>query len=354
MEDTVLRAEDLQRFCEECLIDCEVEREEASIVADSLVKADLRGVESHGVTRLGIYVKRLKRGVVNPRPTISVVSERDAALLIDGDNGLGQIVAMKALNLGIAKAKQSGSVSIGVKHSNHYGGGAYYVQHAVSRDMIAFAYSNAPPTMAPWGGVEPYIGTNPYSYGVPAGQYEPIIFDMATSVVAQGKIILAAKKGEPIPAGWAIDKDGKPATDADAALEGTVLPFGGPKGYAISLMVDIMAGVLTGAGFGPRINNLWTNFDEPQDVGVFVQLIDIDSFMPVETFKERIDQMISEIKSLRKAEGTEEIFMPGEIEHRMEQQRLDSGIALNPNALQELREVGESCDVSLDDFVRQS
>lgn len=349
--NTALPAETLRKFCEECLVNCGVPQEDAFIVADSLVSSDLRGVGSHGVTRMGIYVERLKMGLINPQPNVAVASESEAALLVDADNGLGPVVAVRALDLGLSKAKQSGGASVGVKHSNHYGAGAYYVQRAVEQDTIAFAYSNAPPTMAPWGGVEPYIGTNPYTYGVPAGEHEPIIFDMATSVVARGKIILAAKKGEPIPEGWAIDRSGQPTTDAQAALDGTVLPFGGPKGYAISLMVDIMAGVLTGAGFGPRINSLYDNFDQPQNVGAFFQVTDVSSFMPPSEFKARVDQMIGEIKSTRKAQGTEEIFLPGEIESRMEQQQLASGITFDSETLAELEEVGKNCGVDINDFV---
>src|SRR3712207_3994940 len=300
--------------------------EDASIVADSLVQANLRGVDSHGVARVGIYVKRLEMGLVNPRPNVEVAREGAGTLLVDGDNGMEQVVGVRAIDLGLDKAKESGGVSVGVRRSNHYGAGAYYVQRAVDRDTVAFAYSNAPPTMAPWGGVDPYVGTNPYAFGVPAGKHPPIILDMATSIVARGKIILAAQKGESIPEGWAIDKHGNETTDAQEALEGSVLPFGGPKGYALSLMIDIMAGTLTGAGFGPRVTSLYDNFDEPQDVGAFFQLIDIGQFADPDAFKANIDRMIEEIKASRKSAGTEEIFLPGEIEYRMEQEREASGI----------------------------
>ncbi len=354
MEGNTVRPESLRSFSEECLEACGMLRENARVVSDSLVKANLRGVDSHGVTRLGIYVKRLKMGLVNPNPDVRAVSESAATLLVDGDNGPGQVVGIRALELGLEKVGRGGGVSVGVRRSNHFGTGAYYVQRAVEADVISFAYSNAPPSMAPWGGVEPYIGTNPYAYGVPAGRHEPIIFDMATSVVARGKIILAAKKGEVIPEGWAIDREGLPTTDAQAALEGCVLPFGGPKGYAISLMIDIMSGVLTGAGFGPRVRNLYKDFENPQNVGAFFHLLDVERFMPVEEFKGRIDRMIDEIKAVRRARGVEEIFVPGEIEHRIEQQRLASGIPLGAETVAELREVGLLCGVELEDFVHES
>ncbi len=350
----VFEAGRLRAFCEEVFLSCGMVREDAAIVADSLVQANLRGVDSHGVTRVGIYVKRLKMGLANPHPNVEVVRESAATLLVDGDNGMGQVVGVRALDLGLEKARESGGVSVGVRRSNHYGAGAYYVQRAVARDTIAFAYSNAPPTMAPWGGVDPYVGTNPYAYGVPAGEHRAIILDMATSIVARGRIILAAERDEPIPEGWAVDKQGNPTTDAREALEGSVLPFGGPKGYALSLMIDIMSGALTGAGFGPGINSMYDNFDEPQDVGAFFQLVDIGHFTDPATFKARVDRMIEEIKTSRKAEGTEELFLPGEIEYRTEQERKASGIPVGAETVAELREVGRSCGVDMTDYVSQA
>jgi LDH2 family malate/lactate/ureidoglycolate dehydrogenase len=351
-DKSLFQADALRSFCEEIFVSCGMAPEDAFIVADGLVQSNLRGVDSHGVTRVGIYAKRLKMGLVNSHPEVKIVRESAATLLVDGDNGMGQVVGVRALELGLEKVKQSGGVYVGVRRSNHYGAGAYYVQRAVARDVVAFAYSNAPPTMAPWGGVDPYVGTNPYAFGVPAGEHPPIILDMATSIVARGKIILAAERGESIPEGWAIDKHGNETTDAQEALEGSVLPFGGPKGYALSLMIDIMAGALTGAGFGPRVNSLYDNFDEPQDVGAFFQLIDIGQFADPAAFKANIDRMIEEIKASRKAAGTEEIFLPGEIEYRMEQEREASGIPVGAETVAELREVGRSCGVDMTEFVQ--
>lgn len=351
--DKVFPPDGLRSFAQRCLMACSVSEADAHLVADSLVKANLRGVDSHGITRLEIYTKRLRAGLVNPTPNVRLVRESAGTLLIDGDNGLGQVVGMRGLELGLSKLEQSGNVAVGIRRSNHYGAAAYYVQRAVEEDVITFAYSNAPPTMAPWGGVEPYVGTNPYAFGVPAGEHEPIVVDMATSTVARGKIILAAKKGEQIPEGWAIDNEGLPTTDARAALEGSVLPFGGPKGYAISLMVDIMSGALTGAGFGPRIRNLYEDFDNSQNVGAFFQLTAVRSFMPVHQFKNRVDQMISEIKAVRHGVGIDEIFIPGEMEQRMELERRISGIPLGAETVSELQEVGKICGVELDDFAHE-
>ncbi|ARK28651.1 Ldh family oxidoreductase [Halalkalibacter krulwichiae] len=328
--------------------------ENGRIVAESLISANLRGVDSHGVTRLPIYVKRLQTGAVTPNPNVQVEQESDATLLIDGNDGMGQIVGTKAIELGVEKAKKNGAVYIGVKNSTHFGTGAFFIQQALKHDMIAYAMSNAPSTMAPFGGIQPYLGTNPFAFGVPAQKNKPIIFDMATSVVARGKIISAEQRDEDIPLGWAIDKEGRPTTNAKEALEGTVLPFAGPKGYAISLMMDIMSGVLTGAGFGPHINNIYGDFDKPQNVGHFFQLIDVNRFMPAEHFKMRVDQMIDEIKSSPKAVGVEEIFLPGEIELNTEQERLNNGIHLGKEVYESIKLVGEEVGVSIDNFKLQN
>jgi LDH2 family malate/lactate/ureidoglycolate dehydrogenase len=344
------KVDHLTNYIEKVLQNVGLPIEDTQTVASNLIGANLRGVDSHGVTRLSIYVKRLKLGAINPTPNIRVVEESDSTLLIDGDNGMGQVVGKKAMQLAVEKARKNGAVYVGVKRSNHFGTGAYFVQQGVKEDMITFAMSNAPSTMAPWGGIKPYIGTNPYAFGIPAGKHDPIILDMATSVVARGKIITAAKEGKSIPEGWAIDANGVPTTDAQAALDGSVLPFGGPKGYALSLMIDIMSGVLTGAGFGPHINNIYGDYDKNQNVGHFFQLIDPTRFMPVENFKDRVDQMIDEIKSSPKAAGVNEIFLPGEIELGIEKKRFAEGITLSDEVYEDIKQVGVECGINIEDY----
>ncbi|QOY34241.1 Ldh family oxidoreductase [Anaerobacillus isosaccharinicus] len=345
-----IKSEHLKSFVSEIFKSVGLTQQNSEIVADSLVSANLRGVDSHGVTRIPIYVKRLRSGAVNPNPNVKIIEESDATLLLDGDNGMGQIVGTKAIELGVKKAKQNGAVYIGVKHSTHFGTGAYFIEQAIKYDLIAYAMSNAPSTMAPWGGFQPYFGTNPYAFGIPAGKNKPIIFDMATSVVARGKIISSEAKGEDIPLGWAIDKYGRPTTNAKEALEGSVLPFGGPKGYAISLMIDVMSGVLTGAGFGPHVNNIYGDFDKSQNVGHFFQLIDINRFMSPDQFKERVDMMIDEIKTAPKAEGVEEILLPGEIELNIEKDRLQNGINLGREVYESIKEVGLEVGVDIETY----
>ncbi len=347
-------AEQLTAYVKEIMLKMNLPQEDSQIVAESLVSANLRGVDSHGVTRIPIYVKRLKAGVVNPNPDIKVIEESGGTLLIDGDAGMGQVVGARAVERGINKAKENGSVYIGVKNSTHFGTGSYFANKGVKQDVITYAMSNAPSTMAPWGGKEPYFGTNPYAFGIPAGKNKPIILDMATSVVARGKIILSAQKGEEIPEGWAIDKEGRSTTNAQEALDGSVLPFGGPKGYAISMMIDVMSGVLTGAGFGPHINNIYGDFDKSQNVGHFFQMIDVSRFMPPEVFKERVDQMIEEIKESPKAEGVEEILVPGEIEANIEKERRANGITLSKEVYEDIKEVGESLGINITSYEEET
>ncbi len=338
----------LEHFCTNLFEKAGLPLEEARVVAESLVQADLRGVDSHGVVRADIYMQRLEAGMIHSNGDMDVKVDGPITLL-DGRNHVGAVVGNKALQLAIEATKKHGAGIVGVKGSNHFGTCAYYLLKAMKEDMIMLVMSNASQTMPPTGGIRPFIGTNPLSIGIPAGKYEPFILDMATSVVARGKIISAAQKGIPIPDTWAIDKDGNPTTDAESALAGSVLPLGGPKGYAISMFIDILCGVLTGAGFGKYVNNMYENWVEPQNVGHFFIGIDISKFMPIEEFKDRIDQYFVEIKAEPTAPGVDEILIPGEIEFRCTQERMKHGIELPDKVEQELRRWGERYKLNLSD-----
>jgi LDH2 family malate/lactate/ureidoglycolate dehydrogenase len=324
-----------------------VPEQNAFIVAESLVQANLRGVDSHGVVRTPIYLTRIKRKMVDPNAEIAVATESESTALVDGGNNFGAVVGVRATQLALDKARQAGASFVGVKRSNHFGTGAYYALKAIEQNMILMIMSNASQTMPPTGGVRPFIGTNPLAVGVPAGKAIPFLLDMATSVVARGKIIVAAQKGQKIPLGWAVDKYGNPTTDADAALEGAVLPVGGAKGYGISFMIDILCGVLTGAGFGKYVNNMYENWEEPQNVGHVFIAVDISHFMPLELFEARMEQYIREIKKEPKAPGVEEILIPGEIEHRRTLELKRSGILLPEKLALELEAIGREYGVSL-------
>lgn len=340
--------EKLELFCLNVLEKAGVSAERAKVVASSLIEADLRGVDSHGVVRTAIYLERVEKGMIDPNADVIVASESDSVLLVDGRNNFGSVVGTEALNLAMSKAKSNGIGMVGVKNSNHFGTGAFYAKKAIEENLILLVFSNASQTMPPTGGVRPFLGTNPLAVGVPAGNQNPFILDMATSVVARGKIIVEAQKGNSIPLGWAIDKNGSPTTDASEALEGSVLPLGGAKGYGISMFIDILAGVLTGAGFGKYVNNMYENWQEPQNVGHVFLAIDIEHFMPIEQFKTRMDQYITEIKAEPKAAEVDEIFIPGEIEARIAAERKKNGIELPWKVAKELEGIGQKYGVDLD------
>jgi LDH2 family malate/lactate/ureidoglycolate dehydrogenase len=332
--------QDVANFCAMVLEKLNMQAKDAKLVADSLVQANLRGVDSHGVARMPIYTERLSRELVDPNPQIEIVKETSATALMNGKCGMGQVVAAKAMEIAIAKAKEAGIGLVGVRNSSHFGTASFFSEMALKEDMIGIAMSNAPATMAPWGARVPYLGTNPFSFAIPTGKEVPIILDMATSVIARGKIILAHQKGEPIEPGLAIDTDGNITTDAEKALEGAVLPFGGPKGSGIALLIDILSGILNGAAFGPHIADLYRNLECKQNVGHLLGAINLNAFAGIIDFKVTIDAMIREIKDLPKAAGVNEIFMPGEIEYRSQKKREQEGIPLGTEVVEELKQLG--------------
>jgi LDH2 family malate/lactate/ureidoglycolate dehydrogenase len=335
------RVHDLQKFCCAVLQELQVPPLDAKEVSECLVAADLRGVDSHGVVRLPVYVRRIRQGVVNPRPVTRVVHERGNAVLFDGDNGLGPVVGLRAMQKAIALAEISGSGIAGVRRSNHFGIAAFYVHKAIHQGYIGFAASNAPPHMAPFGGRARFLGTNPIAVGIPAGGEPPLLFDASTSVVARGKIIVAAQEGKPIPSDWAIDTDGNPTTDANAALAGSVLPFGGAKGSAISFILDILCGVLTGSGFALNLHRL-EDFGVEQNLGHFFAAVRTDLFIPGKDFAARMDEILRMLKSSPAAAGTSQVLAPGELERQSEARNKVLGIPLLQSIVDQLAELGES------------
>jgi LDH2 family malate/lactate/ureidoglycolate dehydrogenase len=317
---------------------------DAALVTDALVSADLRGVDSHGVTRVPIYVKRLRLGLIEPRPSIRLAGDHGAVAVLDGGNGMGQVVASRAIEEAIRRASQHGVGLVGVRNSNHFGMAAYFAMQTLEHDMVGVALSNAPATMAPLGGARPYLGTNPLAIAVPAGDEPPIVLDMAMSTVARGKIILAAQEGVPIPEGWAVDSDGEPTTDPGKALEGMVEPMGGAKGYGLATMVEVLAGVLVGAAFGPHIGALYDNLTSPQRLGHLLAAIDVQRFDAADRFKERMDRLIQEIRAVPRARHVERIYLPGEIEWLTEQRRRQEGIELHQQTIRALEAVADDLE----------
>ncbi len=335
----------LKRLCSDLLQKVKLPPKDAELIAESLVQANLRGVDSHGVARMAIYIERLNKRLTNPKPRITILRETSAMALADGDNGSGQVVAKMAMELAMAKAKESGVSLVGIRNSTHFGATAFFSMMALDKDMIGITLANSYATVAPWGSRIPYFGTNPLSVAVPTGRELPIVLDMATSVAAWGKIILAAQKGESIPLGWAIDSDGDVTTDAARALQGALLPFGGPKGSGISLIIDVLAGLLTGANYGPYVGDLYKDLANPQNVGQMMGAIDIGRFRGINEFKNRMDAMIREIKSLPTAKGMSEVFLPGEIEIRNQRRREKEGIPLPPTTINDLQNLSSEYGV---------
>ena len=340
----MIQWEKLREYCQKIFISLGVSGEEALFVSECLVDADLCGVESHGVSRMTIYTKRLETKVVSSVFKVQIERDFPAGITLNGCNSMGMLVGKYAMEKCIERARTNGSCFIAANNSNHYGMASTYVNIAAKAGMIGLSGTNAPPNIAPWGSYKAYVGTNPLAISAPTDA-DPVLLDMAPSVVAMGKVILAAKLGKSIPEGWALTKEGKPTTDANLGKQGTVVPIGGPKGYGLSLFVDILCGILSGAQFGPHLNNMWNDFVNPQNIGHFFCAIDISKFTDLETFKKRLGQMIAEIKALPKNEGVTELFMPGEIESRRRAERKANGIPMEDVVYEELRELGKVYNV---------
>ena len=320
----------------------------AACVAEALVEADLRGIHSHGVTRVPIYTERLARGLFNPRPDVLVERKASAVAAVDGDNGMGAVVGRRAVGAATEVALEAGCAVVGVRNSNHFGIAALYAEQLVARGFIALVCSNAPPTMAPYGGRSALFGTNPLAFGVPTPGDSPILADMATSIVARGKIILAQQRGEEIPFGWALDPDGRPTRNPEAALKGVVLPFGEAKGSAIALLIDILAAVMTGADFGTDLPDFYNDLDRPANLGHFLLAIDPARFGERDRFLKRLGRYIAMIGDCPPAEGFERVQLPGDIEARRRQAHLSSGVPLSQDILLGLRQAARRVDVALE------
>ncbi len=320
---------------------------DANRVAECLVKADLRGVASHGVSRIPIYTERLRRGLLNPNPSLAIARGSTVSAQIDGDNGLGFVVGTRAMDEAIGLAKEHGVGLVFAKNSTHFGMAASYLLQALEAGMAAFVYTNASPAMPIWGGRNPFLGTSPYAFAAPGGARGPVLLDMALSVVARGKIRRAAQKGEPIPLGWALDPDGKPTTDAQKGYDGIVLPLGGAKGSGLSLMMEIVAGVMSGATLGGEVKNQYVDFETPQNVGHCFMALRPDLCVSADDYRARMDALVERSKMNPRAEGFDEILMPGEPESRNEARRLRDGIPLEADDLKMLAAEAERFNIAL-------
>ncbi|MHB0871537.1 MAG: Ldh family oxidoreductase [Chloroflexota bacterium] len=340
------RHDRLKGFCSDVLQELGLPRDDAEVTADTLVTANLRGVDTHGVMRMTYYTAKLKAGAIQTRVDLTPTRETIATALLDAHNGIGQVVSYRAMQLAIRKAREAGIAYVAVKNSNHFGACAYYSMMALPHDMIGIALTNASPRLAPTGGTDRLFGNNPWSIAVPAGRRHPVVLDMANSVVAAGKIRICQKEGKPIPDGWALDRDGAPTTDPEAALKGILLAIGGYKGYGITLMVDLLTGVLADSACGPRVKGMESS--EVAGIGHAFMALDLSAFDEVAAFKARMDAYIEEIKSSRKAKGSEVIYLPGEPEYLRTRERMEKGIPLQPKVAEDLRAIGREYGVPID------
>ena len=318
---------------------------DARRVAECLLEADLRGVASHGVNRVPIYTRRLREKLVNPMPALIVQEATAIAARVDGDNGMGFVVGTKAMREAIARADIYGVGLVLAAHSNHFGMAANYLLQAVESGLAAVVLTNASPAMPVWGGRTAFLGTSPFALAVPGGRV-PLLLDMATSVVARGKIRRAAQRCEPIPEGWALDDRGVPTIDAEAAYRGIVLPLGGPKGSGLSLMIEALAGVISGAAFGGEVGNQYSDFQKPQNVGHLFLAFRPDLFMLREEYATRIDMLVDRAKACPLANGFKEIMMPGESEARLAEEQRRNGMKLQPADIEMLAKESATANVA--------
>ena len=348
--NTAISFEDLKAFCRQAYVKAGVPAAEAEIVAHLLARSDLRGVETHGVMRLPIYIKRLQSGYVRRECRLTTVKDKGPTALLQAHGSMGHIVAYRAMEKAISKAEQHGIGWVSVKDSGHFGVAGLFPMMALDKDFIGYVVSNSAPMMFPLGGRERILGNNPMAYAIPADKCAPVVLDFSLGIVSSGKLILARKKGEKIPLGWAVDKEGLPTDDPFAGYEGggSLMPVGGHKGYGMVLVHEMLTAVLTGGKWTAGIKSLY----EEDRTGVqgtchsFLAL-DPDCFIGTDEFKKQMDRYISNIKQSAKARNCEEIIIPGEPELRTEAERLKNGIPLAAATVEELTVLGQSLGISL-------
>jgi LDH2 family malate/lactate/ureidoglycolate dehydrogenase len=351
-----VQAEPLKVFCSRVFEALDVPSQDAEATADNLVCADLRGVSSHGVARLRRYVNGLRDGVMLARPNVEIVHETTTTALIDGGAGLGQPVSVRAMRLAIKKAQEVGSGFVAVRNSNHYGIAGYYSLMALEHDMIGISMTNSAVLVVPTFGRDARLGTNPISVSAPAGDEWPFLLDMATSTVPRGKLEVYNRQEKPLPDGWATDEHGVPTSDAGQVLQnmlaragGGLLPLGGAgellsghKGYGLALLVDVLCGVLPGAGYA---NNIYPKTPDgkplPANVGHFFGALRVDAFRPLDEFKATLDDIIRRLKNTPKAAGAERIYIHGEKEYEMTQERQANGVILHPKVVADLQAIAK-------------
>lgn len=350
---------DLFDFTKSILLKIGCPEKDAALAADVLLSADLRGVDSHGVARLSGYVRLWEKGRINATPNIKIVHETPSTAVVDGDGGLGLVVAPFAMQVAIDKAKTAGTGWVSVKHSNHYGIAGYHAMMALEHDMIGISLTNASPLVSPTFSKERLLGTNPIAVAIPAKNQPAFVADMATTTAANGKLEILQRKDMDAPLGWVQDKDGNQTTDSNGVkMGGALLPLGGDrehgshKGYALGAIVDIFSAVLSGANYGPWVPP-FVAFLEPdpnpvgEGLGHFFGAMRVDAFRPAEEFKSHMDNWIGRFREAKPTEGNEKVLIPGDPERELEAERRISGIPLLKPVVEDLRSLGDRFGVRL-------
>ncbi len=308
-------AEQLRQMTESIFTSAGVPEKDAALVTDNLLMADVWGMPSHGLMRVMPYVERIRKGLTKVEPKLSHEAVAENMFRVDGAGALGQVATMYALKLCLEQTGKSGNAFATVNHMNHFGMAGYYTKIAAKEGYLALATTNASPTMAPYGGLDPLLGTNPFCVSFGAGKYDNFTLDVATTATARGKIRMYEQEGKKLPVGWAVDRNGNDTTDPSEALKGTMLPMGAHKGYGLSMIVDMLSGIMSGADLSYEAKSMF-DADVPANTGCFLCVLDISRFVPKDIFLERVEAWFDTIKACRVRPGFLEVLLPGEIENR--------------------------------------
>jgi LDH2 family malate/lactate/ureidoglycolate dehydrogenase len=340
------QAANIERFLASAFVALKVPEDDAKAVAHLMVKADLYGHDTHGTFRLRQYANRLRDGGLNPAAKLTVVKETDATAVVDGDNGFGHLAMSFATEIAIKKAAATGIGWVGVRNGNHAGPASLYVNTAVERDMIGlYGAVGSANHVPPFGGTDLLLGTNPIAVAVPAGTSPPFVLDMATTVAAAGKIRTLAQRGEPMPEGWMVGRDGKPLTDPKRQGEGFMLPIGGAKGYGLAMALGLLAGTLNGGAFGKDVVDMTKDTGTPTNTGQFIAAISVAAFADVDAFKATADAIFQTIRSSATLPGHDSVRIPGEHRGEMFEERSKNGVPLHPKLVEALSEIASELDI---------
>ncbi len=339
-------AASIERFLTSAFMALDVPEPDAATVAELMVRADLYGYDTHGTFRLRQYVNRLRDGGTNPQARVTVAVDRNATAIVDGDNGLGHLAMLRATDLAVEKASANGIGWVGVRNGNHCGPASLYVNRVAENDMIGImAAVGSANHVAPFGGQDLLLGTNPLAIAVPAADAPPFVLDMATTTAAAGKIKVLAQRGETMPEGWMIDRQGNPLTDPTRQQEGLLLPIGGAKGYGLAMAIGLLAGTLNGAAFGKDVINFSNDTTSPTNTGQFVAALSIEAFADVGAFKAAVDGIFTSMRESTPLGGHDPVRIPGQLRREVFDRRSRIGVPLHPNLVDTLGNIAQELGI---------